>query len=341
MTNILQGATKMKRKGADLLVMATVLAASISLPALAEGTKTPAEPATPTQEDMKKSTKRGIMIEPIRPKAPETKAAATTTKTKIDTKPSVKTTETAKVETKTTTKTAPVMKTAKSPVVKTETKTVTAITTGKHDATLKAVSTHATKSTSHQVATHTTKAAPAAEDGIVTAWLNKNGDKPHYTPGEKLQVHVSAQKDCNVLIFNYDGDMLTQLFPNDYQPNPMVKAGQTVEIGGEQSKFDFQASNDKAKISNEKIFVYAYPVESDSSPISVAMNPIPESPFRGVEFSLDQYRELVNSSKAFSGRSVKVMGKSKTQLVSFDEAQKTAAPPNKVELSLVIEGKKD
>jgi hypothetical protein len=186
-------------------------------------------------------------------------------------------------------------------------------------------------------------APTVAGDQIVTAWLNKSGNKPHYSHGEKLQVNVAANKDCNLMIFNYDGEQLTQLFPNEYQASPLVKAGQTVEVGGEGFKFDFTASNPTSKPSNEKIFVYAYPIESDNSPISVAMARIPSSPFRAAEMTPEKYRELVNNSQAFFGRKVSVSAKKneveEVQLASYQEqSQAQGGAANKIELSLVIDG---
>lgn len=186
-------------------------------------------------------------------------------------------------------------------------------------------------------------APTVAGDQIVSAWLNKSGSKPHYNNGEKLQVNVAANKDCNLMIFNYDGEQLTQLFPNEYQASPLVKAGQTVEVGGEGFKFDFTASNPTSKPSNEKIFVYAYPIESDNSPISVAMARVPSSPFRAAEMTPEKYRELVNNSQAFFGRKVSVSAKKneveEVQLASYEEqGQAQGGAANKIELSLVIDG---
>lgn len=179
---------------------------------------------------------------------------------------------------------------------------------------------------------------------IVSAWLNKRGDKPHFKDGERLQVNVAANKDCNLMIFNYDGEQLTQLYPNEFQTNPFVKAGQTIEVGGEGCKFDFTAANPSNKASNEKIFVYAYPLESDSAPISIAMAKVPDSPFRAAEMTPEKYRELVNRSEVFFSRKVNVTArKSKepeeVQLASFEQQTPTSAP-NKIELHLVIDPNK-
>lgn len=177
---------------------------------------------------------------------------------------------------------------------------------------------------------------------IVTAWLNKSGQKPHYSNGEKLQVNVAANKDCNLMIFNYDGQQLTQLYPNEYQPSPLVRAGQTIAVGGDSFQFDFTASNNSTKPSHEKIFVYAYPIESDNSPISVAMMPVPSSPFRATDMTPEKYREMVNKSQVFFGRKVSVTAKKaeveEVQLASYSEPTSQGGAANKIELSLVIDG---
>ena len=71
-------------------------------------------------------------------------------------------------------------------------------------------------------------------------------------------------------------------------------------------------------------------------PITIAMNRAESSPFRSTQMSLEEYRKLVNSSKTYFERSVKVVAKNKNQLANFN----SDAPPNKLELSLVIDNKK-
>ncbi len=298
--------------------------------------KKPAQQSKPTHKTETKSmSKAGSGEHKATGNKTETKTAAETKPAIHETKVvhTTTTTKTAKQEAVTTTKTA-VVKPSKGNRSNSIMKTLE--TAGAHNVV-------PVKNTTNVVATKTanqTHSKSVSDDQIVTAWLNKPGDRPKYKDGEKLQVNVSANKDCNVLIFNYDGNMLTQLFPNEYQASPLVKAGQTVAVGGEQSKFDFTASNDGSKATSEKIFVYAYPVDSDSAPISVAMAPIPQTPFRGTEFTPEQYRELVNQSKAFTSRRVKVTGRSQTtELVSYTSDSGNAAAPNKIELGLSVESK--
>lgn len=181
---------------------------------------------------------------------------------------------------------------------------------------------------------------PATYDNneqIIRASLNKPGKSPRYRHGEKLKVLVSAIADCNVLVFNYDGTVLTQIFPNACQKDPLVKAGTSVEIGGARSTFDFQVSNTEKEPSNEKIFVYAYPVKASEKPISLAMNTMPSTPFRSTNMSLEDYRKLVKDSRVFFSRSVKVVPRHGVKPASYEQGPPA---PNKIELSLTIEGQK-
>jgi len=181
---------------------------------------------------------------------------------------------------------------------------------------------------------------PATYDNneqIIRASLNKPGKSPRYRHGEKLKVLVSAIADCNVLVFNYDGTVLTQIFPNACQKDPLVRAGTSVEIGGARSSFDFQVSNSEKEPSNEKIFVYAYPVKASEKPISLAMNTVKSTPFRSTNMSLEDYRKLVKESRVFFSRSVKVVPKHGVKPASYEEGPPA---PNKIELSLIIEGQK-
>jgi hypothetical protein len=336
------------------------------------------EPAAPSKDDVKNiGTKRGIIIKSLSPisKPADTgkattadnrgskpanvksvsnvggshlfgngmvQSVSTTTKTvnkttKIPNATKTTTTTTVKTAvTSTPAKSVAIIKSSNGPI---QTKTVTkSQPIAKIPA--KTVETVAVKHT-----TGGTKSVSSSGEQIVTAWLNKKGDKPHFKDGEKLQVNVAANKDCNLMIFNYDGEQLTQLYPNEFQSSPFVKAGQTVEVGGEQCKFAFTAANPSSKASNEKIFVYAYPLESDSAPISIAMAPVPSSPFRAAEMTPEKYRELVNRSEVFFSRKVNVTARKtnepeEVQLASFEKHAEPTAAPNKIELHLVIDPNK-
>ncbi|MGD9683804.1 MAG: DUF4384 domain-containing protein [Candidatus Obscuribacterales bacterium] len=245
---------------------------------------------------------------------------------------------------KSTAKTATTKTTART-TARTKAKTATAKTpTSKSSkSTPKAVTAKTSTPESNAVSSQPTEppvVVPATYDNneqIIRASLNKPGKSPHYRHGEKLKVLVSAIADCNVLVFNYDGTVLTQIFPNACQKDPLVKAGTSVEIGGARSNFDFQVSNTEKEPSNEKIFVYAYPVKASEKPISLAMNTVASSPFRSTDMSLDEYRKLVKDSRVFFSRSVKVVPKHGIKPASYEEGPPA---PNKIELSLIIESQK-
>lgn len=172
-------------------------------------------------------------------------------------------------------------------------------------------------------------------DAIIKAWLNKPGSSPKYRDGEKMEVNVTANQDCNISIFDYDGKgKLTQIFPNEFQPAGSVRAGETITIGGADSKFEYQVSTQPGEDKvNEHIFIFAYP--TTEAPLSIAMSRTADSPFRSADLSLEQYRKLVNESKVYFSREVKIVAKGQTPVKPV--ANTTSSAPNKVELSFQIE----
>jgi hypothetical protein len=171
------------------------------------------------------------------------------------------------------------------------------------------------------------------ETPVITAALNKPGYMPKYKSGEKMTVTLRAQQDCNVLVFDYDAKgTLTQLYPNEYENNGTMRAGQEIEIGGPSSKYTLDIEGKGM----ERIFVYAYP--TTDGPITVAMNPVANTPFRSVEISPDQYKRLVKNSKMYFGtdRSVKVTPKAGVTAVQNASAE-NERQPNKLELTFQID----
>lgn len=178
---------------------------------------------------------------------------------------------------------------------------------------------------------HQVPVAAATSGSVVIANLDKGGSVPKYKVGDKLVVNIKATQDCNLVVFNYDSTgTLTQIFPNEYQQSGFVRNGDTVQIGGPESPFDYQVAG---KGGQEKIFVYAYPTGTSEAPLTVAMNPLAGTPFRSAEITPDQYRQMVNDSKVFFSREVKVVPKR----VQNASASSPAAQPNKVELTFVVE----
>lgn len=305
------------RKALTIGLVSLSFGITLLSPAVADDNKSSDEVSAPTKDELKNSTNRGLHIQPLKPKTTAKSKTETEPKTKTESKVS-KTTKTEKaveVAPKKVVKSAP----AKKPAVKT-------VTANK-------------KSPPKKTVVASTRPALFVSSGnIVAASLNKAGRVPRYQDGEKLKVTVRAYEDCNLMIFNYDGKVLTQLFPNEYQRDSFIKAGARVEIGGDESKFDFCASNETGDSSSEKIFVYAYPAKEKAKPISIAMNKAGGTPFRSTEMSLEDYRKLVNGSQTFFSRGVKVVPKKQVVEATYEEV-KSSAPPNKLELSLTVDGK--
>ena len=278
------------RKALTIGLVSLSFGITLLSPAVADDNKSSDEVSAPTKDELKNSTNRGLHIQPLKPKTTAKSKTLTVTDTKIQKESKVsKSTKTEKavdVVPKKVVKSAP----AKKPAVKT-------VTANK-------------KSPPKKTVVASTRPALFVSSGnIVAASLNKAGRVPRYQDGEKLKVTVRAYEDCNLMIFNYDGKVLTQLFPNEYQRDSFIKAGARVEIGGEESKFDFCASNETGDSSSEKIFVYAYPAKEKAKPISIAMNKAGGTPFRSTEMSLEDYRKLVNGSQTFFSRGIKIKKK--------------------------------
>ncbi len=67
------------------------------------------------------------------------------------------------------------------------------------------------------------------------------------------------------------------------------------------------------------------------------MNRPSDSPFRSAEMTPEEYRKLVNQSKVFFSREVKVMPKAHGSVISVANVTESTTAPNKIELSLMVE----
>jgi hypothetical protein len=337
------------------------LLALLSVCALSQGLGLTAFAADePTAQDLKNSKSRGIFL-----KVPGSPAAFEMQKTQVESKPTTQPVAkssgvkaTVKESVKETAR-----ETAKTPARESSNKTEKEshkVSSQKATAAPQAVQHQESKSASNQKAATakatTAKAKTTAKiqkggnivseasgepqgDAIVKAWLNKGGKHPNYKDGEKMQVSVKASKDCNIVIYDFDGKgTLTQIFPNEFQKEATVRAGETVTIGGDNSSFDFQvALADGAARQTERLFVFAYPAKEEA-PLSVAMNKVPDSPFRSANMSLEQYRNLVNQSKVYFARSVKVLPKKNNNIQQVaNQLNDGDSAPNKTELSFSVE----
>ena len=330
-----------------------VLSLTLALPLLWQpALAVDSDKSEPTFDEMKKGKDRGLFIEPpTYHKDATVKAPKTTAKEPVKVEPA--TTAGIKVSPKATTiKSAPKAKIKADLVpVKAAPKTKTtssnlpkhAVAKAKADAKSQAKSKVA-KSSSHVTVIANDKSqgfknvSLESTDPIIKAWLNKPGNFPKYRDGEKMEVNVTANQDCNLSIFDYDGKgKLTQIFPNEYQQSSSVRAGETVTIGGAKSEFEYQVSTlpGESKI-KEHIFVFAYP--TNEAPISIAMTRTSDSPFRSADITMEQYRKLVNESKSYFSREVKITAKGQSQIKQVaNEISNAKSAPNKVELSFQIE----
>jgi hypothetical protein len=64
-----------------------------------------------------------------------------------------------------------------------------------------------------------------------------------------------------------------------------------------------------------------------------------DSPFRSADITMEQYRKLVNESKSYFSREVKITPKGQSQIkqVANEISANAKSAPNKVELSFQIE----
>lgn len=171
---------------------------------------------------------------------------------------------------------------------------------------------------------------------VVEATLNRPGTLPKYRSGEKMVIKLKALQECNVMVWDFDSNgALTQIFPNAYEPNGRMSAGQTMELGGEGSQYTLDLDG----AGMERVFVYAYPVSVTDKPVEVAMVPIPNTPFRsGGKMTKEQFDRLIASTPSYkflsnsSDRGIKVVGK--PQAVKVSNPSEPAE--NKLELHFQI-----
>lgn len=174
------------------------------------------------------------------------------------------------------------------------------------------------------------------KSSFINAWLDRPGANPKYKVGDKMVVNVSSTADCNVVVYNYDAQKnLTQIFPNDHQKDGKLKAGQRIQIGGDESPFEYSVSGNGGV---ERIFVYAYPTSQSHAPLTVALAPGKQSPFRSANnVSMDDYVAMVRDSAVFTTRGIEVIPKKTVSKVSAKSAE--ALDPNKLELTFQVDSK--
>jgi hypothetical protein len=66
-------------------------------------------------------------------------------------------------------------------------------------------------------------------------------DKSEYAAGDLAVFTVTPKTDCNLTLINVDGKgIATVIFPNKFEPNNFVKAGQEVRLPGEAAPYQFR-----------------------------------------------------------------------------------------------------
>jgi hypothetical protein len=172
---------------------------------------------------------------------------------------------------------------------------------------------------------------------VVEASLDHPGQQPTYKAGDHMVISLKANHDCNVLVFDFDNQgNLTQLYPNAYEKDATMHAGQTVALGGDSSEYTLDIDGSGL----ERIFVYASPIAQ--GPITLAMAPVPNTPFRAVNMKAEEFDKMVAMSATFKEfdaqkgdkRGVHVKGKDgAAQQVAFTAPGQAS---NKVELVFKI-----
>ncbi|HEY9792001.1 MAG TPA: DUF4384 domain-containing protein [Candidatus Obscuribacterales bacterium] len=181
---------------------------------------------------------------------------------------------------------------------------------------------------------------------VISASLDRPGTVPKYRSGDHMVVNLKAWQDCNVLVFDYDNaGTITQLWPNSFEPNGALTAGQTIQVGGDNSQYTLDIDGKGV----EQIFIYAYPSSEKMPGLLTAMAPVQNTPFRSTKMTRAQYHHLLQESREYfqpaagrtSDRAVTVTARPEARQAAVGEQAAKAsfsdAPANKVELTFQIE----
>ena len=81
-----------------------------------------------------------------------------------------------------------------------------------------------------QTAVYDVKPPPPAQGGLdVVAWVDRSDYT--YASGEEVKLFVETNKDAYVTVLNVDpAGQTTVLFPNEFQPNNLVRADRVLEV---------------------------------------------------------------------------------------------------------------
>lgn len=80
-------------------------------------------------------------------------------------------------------------------------------------------------------------------DGELNITTNRPGQGANFRMGEEIQYFVKSASDGYLYLFHIDGEkQVNQIFPNPYQPNPAIRAGEAVQLPQPGAPFKFEAS---------------------------------------------------------------------------------------------------
>lgn len=80
-------------------------------------------------------------------------------------------------------------------------------------------------------------------DGQLNITTNRPGQGANFRMGEEIRYFVKSTSDGYLYLFHIDGEkQVNQIFPNPYQPNPTIRAGEVVQLPQPGAPFKFEAS---------------------------------------------------------------------------------------------------
>lgn len=80
-------------------------------------------------------------------------------------------------------------------------------------------------------------------DGQLNITTNRPGQGANFRMGEEITYFVKSTSDGYLYLFHIDGEkQVNQIFPNPYQPNPTIRAGEVVQLPQPGAPFKFEAS---------------------------------------------------------------------------------------------------
>lgn len=80
-------------------------------------------------------------------------------------------------------------------------------------------------------------------DGQLNITTNRPGQGSNFRMGEEITYFVKSTSDGYLYLFHVDGNSnVNQIFPNPHQPNPIIRAGEVVQLPQPGAPFKFEAA---------------------------------------------------------------------------------------------------